>query len=509
MSLLDKKCAELAKKYLPLGCELLKEAVRIPADTIAENPLAGQSGGEGTRLEYLKKRIIEIGAVDDPKDVYIDEFGNLVWHVWDKEDGIPMDEKKVIYFDGHTDTVAPLREQWHKTIGGGIDPFNGLTDITKVNEKALINELNWMIPKEEWEHCIFGRGTADQLTGVISQIVSSKIMLELKKEGALKGVIIRSYGTASEEDNDGGGAMYIARQVLPGAKPNLIPDCVIMTEGTGSSELGSVAIYRGQRGRMQIEVEVIGRSCHGSMPWEGLNPLEYGSLIIKEAAEQYKKLETFGDDPFLGKGSRTVSECKLDTPSDCAVPSRFVFRFDRRMTAGEDPKDCVAAIANLPAVAKAREAGLTVNVYVPKYSKPSHVGYVLNNDQIYMGWVTPEDHPTIKSAVSTYKSAITPYIRADLKEEAGRMRREPRVGAWIFSTDGVGYPVRAEDCGFNIPESKKWIKDGNFTYPPMFGIGVGIEHHCHKIGEYIDSRDLEHVLAFMARFPSKFREENL
>ena len=44
----------------------------------------------------------------------------------------------------------------------------------------------------------------------------------------------------------------------------------------------ALGIYRGQRGRMQIEVTVTGRSCHGSMPSEGLNPLEFGAAILDE-----------------------------------------------------------------------------------------------------------------------------------------------------------------------------------------------------------------------------------
>ena len=73
---------------------------------------------------------------------------------------------------------------------------------------------------------------------------------------------------------------------------------------------------------MQIEVTVTGRSCHGSMPWEGLNPFEFGGAILKEAAENYEKRDGFLDDPFLGHGTRTASWARLDTPSDCAVPER-------------------------------------------------------------------------------------------------------------------------------------------------------------------------------------------
>lgn len=76
-------------------------------------------------------------------------------------------------------------------------------------------------------------------------------MLELKPLGALKGVIVRAYGTVAEEDNDGGAPMFVCRKVLPGAPAELIPDAVIYTEGTGDSRLplGSLGIYRGQRGR--------------------------------------------------------------------------------------------------------------------------------------------------------------------------------------------------------------------------------------------------------------------
>jgi acetylornithine deacetylase/succinyl-diaminopimelate desuccinylase-like protein len=83
--------------------------------------------------------------------------------------------------------------------------------------------------------------------------------------------------------------MYLLRHVLPGAPANLIPDAVIFTEGTSDVYKGALGIYRGQRGRTILEVEVIGRSCHGSMPWEGINPLEWGSRVIAEATQAYEQ----------------------------------------------------------------------------------------------------------------------------------------------------------------------------------------------------------------------------
>jgi acetylornithine deacetylase/succinyl-diaminopimelate desuccinylase-like protein len=252
---------------------------------------------------------------------------------------------------------------------------------------------------------------------------------------------------------------------------------------------------------MQIEVEVIGKSCHGSMPWEGRNPLEFGGAMIAEAAAQYARGESFADDPFLGPGSRTASMSTLDTPSDCAVPERFTFRFDRRLTAGEDPEDAVRVIESLDSVAKAREAGLEVNVRVPTYDQPTWKGYSPGNPQIYPGWVTPEDHPAIRAAVSTYKRVVTPQVESE--GAAGGLRREPRVSRWVFSTDGVGVPI---DKGvLPIAESKKWVTSGRLHYPAMLGLGPGIEQNTHKVGECVDTRELAPVIAFYARFPSLFR----
>ena len=118
---------------------------------------------------------------------------------------------------------------------------------------------------------------------------------------------MRSYATVCEEDNDGGGPMYLVRKVFPTASPEVVPDVVILTDGTGCSKNGALGIYRGQRGRMQIEVTVTGKSCHGSMPWEGNNPLEFGGAILKEAAGRTNSATGFKDHPFLGHGTRTAS----------------------------------------------------------------------------------------------------------------------------------------------------------------------------------------------------------
>jgi acetylornithine deacetylase/succinyl-diaminopimelate desuccinylase-like protein len=239
------------------------------------------------------------------------------------------------------------------------------------------------------------------------------------------------------------------------------------------------------------------------MPWEGKNPLEYGGAILAEAREHYDRREGFLDHPFLGHGTRTASFATLATPSDCAVPERFTFRFDRRLTIGETPEGSVRDVDSLPTVARAREDGLTVEVRVPVYEQPSWRGYVIGNPQIYAGWVTPEKHPACQAAVESYQRVVSPAIPDGGTN--GMPRKQPRLSRWIFSTDGVGFPIPADDESIHIPDHKRWVTSGAFKHPAMFGIGPGIEQNTHKIGECVDARELAKVTAFLARFPSIYR----
>ncbi len=93
---------------------------------------------------------------------------------------MPREQKRVIYLDGHVDTVKPLREQWLANTGG-LHPHHGLVDAAKLKRDWLRQELGWLPPDDEWNQLIFGRGSADQLGGVLSQIMGSRILVELER----------------------------------------------------------------------------------------------------------------------------------------------------------------------------------------------------------------------------------------------------------------------------------------------------------------------------------------
>jgi hypothetical protein len=147
-----------------------------------------------------------------------------------------------------------------------------------------------------------------------------------------------------------------------------------------------------------------------------------------------------------------------------------------------------------------------VEVRAPFYDQQTWKGYRPGNPQIYPGWVTPEDHPAVTTVVDAYRRVASPIIPEG--GSAGQLRKEPRVARWIFSTDGVGFPTPADDRSIQVPSSKKWVTSGNFKYPAMLGIGSGIEQNTHKIGEYVDSRELDVVIGLIARFPSLYHQSS-
>ena len=227
---LDRKIVELAHEYVPYAIDLIHDLIQVPDDHFSKDPLSGISNHETARLEYLRQYIIGKTAVESEEDISYDEFGNLVWTVRDKEDPTPIDDLKVIYLDGHSDTVKALPEVWNSVLGEGIDAFKGLNDITKVNEENMRKELKYLPPKEQWDTLIFGRGSIDQIQGIASQVFATKILLETRHLGSLRGIKVVSIATVAGEENVGGGPMHILR--TRGLQPNQIPDCVVITNAT-------------------------------------------------------------------------------------------------------------------------------------------------------------------------------------------------------------------------------------------------------------------------------------
>jgi putative selenium metabolism hydrolase len=261
-------------------------------------------------------------------------------------------------------------------------------------------------------------------------------------------------GSVQEEDCDGLCWQYIIKEL------ELRPEFVVSTEPTDGG------IYRGQRGRMEIKVAVQGISAHGSAPERGDNAIFKMGRILGELEALHGRLQS---DPFLGKGSLTVSEIFYTSPSRCAVADGCTISVDRRLTAGEDKDLALNQIRELPAV---RAAKAEVSMYT--YEAPSYTGLVYPTDCYFPAWVLPEDHEVTRAATRTYQDLFG---------------AEPRVDKWTFSTNGVSIM-------------------GHFGIP-VIGFGPGKEAEAHAPNEKTWKADLVRSAAFYAALPQIYLQARL
>lgn len=430
------KIKEAAQGYLPDMTKFLRDLVAIPGESCGEEDVVKRIASEMNQVGFDK--------------VEIDPMGNVLGYMGTGE--------KLIGYDAHIDTVGIGNiENWE------FDPYIGF----------------------ENEEEIGGRGTSDQLGGIVSAVYGAKIMKDLGLLNDKYRVLVT--GTVQEEDCDGLCWQYIINE------DKVRPEFVVSTEPTDSG------IYRGQRGRMEIRIDVKGVSCHGSAPERGDNAiykmadilLDVRALNENDAADstEVKGLIKMLDEKFnpqweearfLGRGTVTTSEIFFTSPSRCAVADSCSVSLDRRMTAGETWESCLDEIRALPSVKK---YGEDVKVSMYEYDRPSYKGLVYPIECYFPTWVIPKDHDVTKALETAYHEL---YGEARLgNEETLKTRKDrPLTDKWTFSTNGVSIMGRN-----NIP---------------CIGFGPGAEAQAHAPNEKTWKNDLVRCAAVYACIPSLY-----
>jgi putative selenium metabolism hydrolase len=370
---------ELAQSYEGEIVRFLRDLIAIPAE----------SGQEGPVIARIRQEMEKAGF----DEVRIDPMGNILGRIGSG--------KTVIMMDSHTDTVGvgdPKEWSW--------DPYQGKVE----------------------DGYVFGRGACDQRAGMASMVYAGKMIKQLDLLGDYTLWVV---GSVQEEDCDGLCWQYLIEQ------GGIRPEFVISTEPTDCQ------IYRGHRGRMEIRVDVPGRSCHGSAPERGDNAIFKMAPILIELQGLAKNL---GNDEFLGKGTLTVSEIFFTSPSRCAVADSCAVSIDRRLTWGETWERALDEIRALPAV---KGANAVVSMY--HYDRPSYTGLVYPTECFFPTWKTPEDHVTVRTLAHAYEALF---------------KSKPVIDKWTFSTNGVsimgrhGIPVVGFGPGkepeAHAPNEKTW-----------------------------------------------------
>ena len=208
---------------LPLAVEILREAIRIPADHVDRpleqggDPLCGLSNHEGPRLAVpARARWSRSARVLHPDDLGFDAFGNLEWTLEDPNDGMPRAHKRVLYLDGHCDTVRALRGVWHEKTGG-LDPVRRPRGRARRSTAATCAASSATCRRTRSGSTWCSAAAPPTSSAAWCRRSWPRASWSSSRgEGALRGVIVRGYVTVAEEDNDGGGPLYITRTAAAG-----------------------------------------------------------------------------------------------------------------------------------------------------------------------------------------------------------------------------------------------------------------------------------------------------
>lgn len=339
-------------------------------------------------------------------EVWWDKMGNVVGRIGDG----PI---KLLY-DSHIDTVGiGAIEEWEW------DPFTG-----KVENGVF-----------------FARGACDEKGSTPGMIYG----LAMAKEFGLLDGFTGYYFGNMEEWCDG-----IAPHALVEAE-GLRPDFVVIGEPT------KMQVYRGHKGRVEMQVKARGKSAHAASNFLGDNAI-YKLLPIIEKISQLEP--ELGDDPFLGHGRITVTDMHVKTPSINAVPNEALIYIDRRVTFGEEPP------TELERIKKVIGDRTDIEASILFYDDASYTGFVFPVDKIYPAWALPEDHS---------------YVQAGVKAGELLWGGTMPTGKWDFSTNGT-----------------YWMGKAGI---PSIGFGPGDEIHAHTVLDQVSLDDVVRATEWYALLP--------
>ncbi len=383
------------------------DIIQFLRDIVAIPSYDSQIGPVGERIAQEMRKL----GFDE---VRFDVQGNIIGRIGDGS--------RTLVYDSHIDTVGvgdPDAWAW--------DPFIG-----KVEDGIL-----------------FARGACDEKGSTPGMVYGLAIARDL---GLLDGWTAYYFGNM-EEWCDG-----IAPNVFVEVE-GIRPDYVVIGEPT------KMQVYRGHKGRVEMQVVAKGRSAHAASNHLGDNAIYKMLPVIAGIRDMEPQL---GDDPFLGHGKITVTDMHVKTPSINAVPDEAAIFIDRRMTFGEDKEEAVAQVAAL--IPEGQEKDFEVSIL--QYRDESYTGFVFEVEKYFPAWALPEDAPIVQAGVA----AASAYLGHPVN-----------TGKWNFSTNGIYWAGKA---GI-----------------PSIGFGPGDEIYAHTVQEQVPLDEVVDATGVYALFPRMLLEK--
>ncbi len=367
--------------------EFLRSIVKTPS----------LSGQENLVVDVISKKMKEMNY----DEIYTDKYGNLIGGIFGKRPG------KTIVMDGHIDTVD-------------------ISDINRWTHDPYAAEI---VGSK-----IYGRGTSDMKGGVACMVTAAAHF-------------------AQQCNKDFAGKIYVSCSVheecFEGVAPRLVadyckPDWVIIGEAT------NLTLKRGQRGRAEIKVETIGKTCHSSNPEKGINAVNNMVKLLNIISEVKAP-----EHPLLGKGIMELTDIVSSPyPGSSVVPGLCTVTFDKRLLPEETPESILKPFEEAIERLKKEDSTFKARCYISEGEQKCWTGNDIKAQRFFPAWVLEEDHELVQKAFMGIKSQGI----------------ETKMSHYSFCTNGSSY------CG------EKHI--------PTIGFGPSLENLAHTIDEYVETDQL-------------------
>src|SRR5687768_5923210 len=220
----------------------------------------------------------------------IDAMGNLIWRLG----GVSDETGKGLLLMGYAMTfpAASMKQ-----------PFSGL----------LVDGEAFGAPAQ----CALGRGACEQKGALAAMIYAAAIVARARLN--LRAPLILAVSLAGET-----GRHDAAKFILQ--NDEISAQSAIIGLGTGTR------ICLGNKGRIDVEIVVRGKSAHSSMPEHGINAVD-GFRRVMERLDRVPRRVHRG----LGKATLTVTQVTSEPNISHTIPDVCRAVLDRRLLPGEDP----------------------------------------------------------------------------------------------------------------------------------------------------------------------------
>jgi acetylornithine deacetylase/succinyl-diaminopimelate desuccinylase-like protein len=236
----------------------------------------------------------------------IDAMGNLIWRLGGARD----QTSRGLLLMGYAMTfpAASMKE-----------PFSG----------ALVDGTAFGAPGQ----CALGRGACEQKGALAAMIYAATIVA--RAQLALPAPLSLAVSLAGETGRHDAAKFILQNDAISA-------DLAIIGLGTGNR------ICLGNKGRVDVEMIVRGKSSHSSMPENGINAVDG----FRRAMERLDRLPLRAGHHGLGNATLTVTQVRSGPDISHTIPDVCRAELDRRLLPGEEPdaafREIEVAIQDLP-----------------------------------------------------------------------------------------------------------------------------------------------------------------